>query len=261
MKGINHKYIILQRRKLKVFLNSGSEPWEAPIGHKWYQIDVWLESLFAALIFDYGHLNYTEEITTYLADRYNKGVTPVHVQHFIEYFKASHKVEKLDDCSLKDVFLLGDDIDGCAVPIYKYSCSITKEDEQMLLKKIQANPSTSKQMLMDFFSMHMTRFNQSYYPKWGAGMEAKYLAENFLTMHGIRLQNQTKKDCSHWHNNPFIVIMSVLIIIVVLAIIGWQMLKSDNLFIAFIGYMLIFSPTLLLLDKLGIINIINKDKR
>lgn len=190
MKGINHKYIILQRRKLKVFLNSGSEPWEAPIGHKWYQIDVWLESLFAALIFDYGHLNYTEEITSYLADRYNKGVTPVHVQHFIEFFKASHKIEKLDDCSLKDVFLLGDDIDGCAVPIYKYSCSITKEDEQMLLGKIQANPKVAKKTLEDFFSMHMTRFNQLYYPKWGAGAEAKYLAENFLTMHGIRIDER-----------------------------------------------------------------------
>lgn len=117
MKGINHKYIILQRRKLKIFLNAGSEPWEAPIGNKWYQIDVWLESLFASWIFDYGYVGYIGDITSYLADRYNKGVTPVHVQHFIEYFKASHKVETLDNCSLKDVFLLGDDIDGCPVPI------------------------------------------------------------------------------------------------------------------------------------------------
>lgn len=239
MKGINHKYIILQRRKLKVFLNSGSEPWEAPIGHKRYQIDVWLESLFAALIFDYGHLNNTEEITTYLTDRYNKGVTPVHVQHFIEYFKASHKVEELDDCSLKDVFLLGDDIDGCAVPIYKYNCSITKEDEQMLLGKIQTNQDTSKQMLMDFFSMHMTRFNQSYYPKWGAGMEVKYLAENFLTMHGIRIiekQNILRKRT--WYDNfalPIFVIGYVIFFFVIPLII-LNKIDFDNPF----GWLMFF---------------------
>ncbi|WP_443701570.1 hypothetical protein [Prevotella sp.] len=194
MKGINHKYIILQRRKLKIFLNAGSEPWEAPIGNKWYQIDVWLESLFASWIFDYGYVGYIGDITSYLADRYNKGVTPVHVQHFIDYFKASHKVEKLDDCSLKDVFLLGDDIEGCPVPIYKYDCAITKEDEQMLLGKIQNNQATAKKILEDFFSMHMIRFNQSYYPKWGDRMEAKYLADNFLAMHGIRVRdNQIQK--------------------------------------------------------------------
>lgn len=190
MKGINHKYIILQRRKLKVFLNAGSEPWEAPIGNKWYQIDVWLESLFASWIFDFGYLGYMRDITSYLADRYNKGVTPVHVQHFIDYFKASHKVEELEDCSLKDVFLLGDDVDGCPVPIYKYACSITKEDELTLLKKVQDNPKASKKILEDFFSMYMTRFNQSYYPKWGTGMEAKYLTENFLAMHGIRIADK-----------------------------------------------------------------------
>ena len=200
MKGINHKYIILQRRKLKVFLNAGSEPWEAPIGNRWYQIDVWLESLFASWIFDFGYLGYTGDITSYLADRYDKCVTPVYVQHFIEYFKASHKVEQLDDCSLKDVFLLSDDIDGCPVPIYKYSCPITKEDEQMLLGKIQDNPEASKKMLEDFFSMYMTRFNQSYYPKWGAGVEAKYLANNFLAMHGIRIVKQNIPRKRAWCN-------------------------------------------------------------
>lgn len=201
MKGVNHKYIILQRRKLKVFLNAGSEPWEAPIGNKWYQIDVWLESLFASWIFDYGYVGYIGDITSYLADRYNKGVTPVYVQHFIEYFKASHKIEKLDDCSLKDAFLLGDDIEGCPVPIYKYDCAITKEDEQMLLDKIQDNPETSKKMLENFFSVHMTRFNQSYYPKWGAGVEAKYLAENFLAMHGIRIAKQNISRKRTWYDN------------------------------------------------------------
>lgn len=201
MKGINHKYIILQRRKLKVFLNAGSEPWEAPIGNKWYQIDVWLESLFASWIFDFGHLGYERDITSFLAERYNKGVTPVHVQHFIDYFKASHKVEKLDDCSLKDVFLLGDDIEGCPVPIYKYDCSITKEDEQMLLNKIQDNPEASKKMLENFFSMHMARFNQSYYSKWGDGMETKYLAENFLAMHGIRIVKQNISRKRTWYDN------------------------------------------------------------
>ncbi|WP_337438963.1 hypothetical protein [Prevotella sp.] len=258
MKGINHKYIILQRKKLKIFLNAGSEPWEAPIGNKWYQIDVWLESLFASWIFDYGYVGYIGDITSYLADRYNKGVTPVHVQHFIDYFKASHKVEKLDDCSLKDVFLLGDDIEGCPVPIYKYDCAITKEDEQMLLNKVQDNPEAPKKMLENFFGMHMIRFNQSYYPKWGDGMEAKYLAENFLAMHGIRLVAQNKKRKSHWYNNPFIAILGILTVIVILAVIGWQMLESDSFFVGFIGYMLIFSPTILILDKLGIINVINK---
>lgn len=258
MKGINHKYIILQRRKLKVFLNAGSEPWKAPIGDKWYQIDVWLESLFASWIFDFGYLSYTGDITSYLADRYNKGVTPIHVQHFIEYFKASHKVEKLDDCSLKDVFILGDDVEGCPVPIYKYACFITKEDEQMLLKKVQDNPETSKKILEDFFSMYMTRFNQSYYPKWGAGMEAKYLTENFLAMHGIRIVRQIKKNITHWYNKPIVTIFGIFVAIILVAIIGWQLLESDSFFVGFIGYMLIFSPTLLLLDKLGIINVVNK---
>lgn len=201
MKGINHKYIILQRRKLKVFLNAGSEPWETPIGNKWYQIDVCLESLFASWIFDFGYLGYKREITSFLADRYNKDVTPVHVQHFIDYFKTSHKVEKLDDCSLKDVFLLGDDIEGCLVSIYKYDCAITKEDEQMLLNKIQDNPEASKKMLENFFSMHMVRFNQSYYPKWDDGMEAKYLAENFLAMHGIRIAKQNISRKRTWYDN------------------------------------------------------------
>lgn len=250
MKGINHKYIILQRRKLKVLLNAGSEPWKAPIGNRWYQIDVWLESLFASWIFDFGYLGYERDITSYLADRYNRGVTPVHVQHFIEYFKASHKIEKLDDCSLKDVFLLGDGTEGCPVPIYKYDCSITKEDEQMLLKKVQDNPEASKKMLESFFSMHMTRFNQSYYPKWGAGMEAKYLADNFLAMHGIRFLNRVK---SHWYYNPFIVIFGVFAVIVLLAVIGWQLLKSDNLFVGLIGFMLIFGPTCVILNKLGLL--------
>lgn len=254
MKGINHKYIIIQRRKLKVFLNAGSEPWEAPIGNKWYQIDVWLESLFASWIFDFGYLGYVGDITSYLADRYDKGVTPVHVQHFIEYFKASHKVEKLDNCSMKDVFLLGDDVDGCPVPIYKYACPITKEDEQTLLNKIQDNPDTSKKMLEDFFSMYMTRYNQSCYPKWGAGMEAKYLAENFLAMHGIRISNNTNKIKSHWYNRPFVIIFGIFAAIVLLAVIGWQLLKSDNLFVGFIGFMLIFGPIGVILDKLGLLN-------
>ena len=255
MKGINHKYIILQRRKLKVFLNAGSEPWEAPIGSKWYQIDVWLESLFASWIFDFGYLGYTEDITSYLADRYNKGVTPVHVQHFIDYFKTSHKVEKLDNCSLKDVFIIGDDIEGCPVPIYKYDCAITKEDEQMLLNKIQDNPEASKKMLENFFSMHMSRFNQSYYPKWGDGMEAKYLAENFLAIHGIRISNNNiNKINTHWYNNPFVIIFGILATIVLFAVIGWQLLKSDNLFVGFIGFMLIFGPTGVILDKLGLLN-------
>lgn len=201
MKGINHKYIILQRRKLKVFLNAGSEPWKAPIGNKWYQIDVWFESLFASWIFDFGYLGYERDITSFLAERYNKVVTPVHVQHFIDYFKVSHKVEKLDDCSLKDVFILGDDIEGCPVPIYKYDCSITKEDEQMLLNKIQDNPEASKKMLENFFSMHMARFNQSYYSKWGDGTEAKYLAENFLAMHGIRIVKQNISRKKTWYDN------------------------------------------------------------
>lgn len=218
MKGVNHKYIILQRRKLKVFLNAGSESWEAPIGNRWYQIDVWLESLFASWIFDFGYLGYTENITSYLADRYNKGVTSVHVQHFIEYFKASHKIEQLDNCSLNDVFLLGDDIEGCPVPIYKYGCAITKEDEQMLLNKIKENQDTAKKMLEDFFGRHMTRFNQSYYPKWGAGMEAKYLTENFLAMHGIRIVKKSTPRKKVWYDNlalPVFIIGYVLLFFVI----------------------------------------------
>lgn len=128
----------------------------------------------------------------------------------------------------------------------------------MLLNKVQDNPEAPKKMLENFFGMHMIRFNQSYYPKWGDGMEAKYLAENFLAMHGIRLVAQNKKRKSHWYNNPFIAILGILTVIVILAVIGWQMLESDSFFVGFIGYMLIFSPTILILDKLGIINVINK---
>ena len=53
--------------------------------------------------------------------------------------------------------------------------------------------------------------------------------------------------------NPKMTLIAIFISIVVMAAVGWYMMKSKDFFVQFIGFMLIFGPTSVILDKLGLL--------
>ena len=184
MKGINHKYIVLQQPKLKVRLLAGSEFWNVVVSGVQYNITIWMEALFASLIYD-SDKDSKAEIMKYIASRYNKSATPVHAEKFITLFKAEHPVEQLQACDLSDVQLLNTEDDGCAIPIYKYDCAITDDEEKSLIQQIQSQSKEAWHEIYAYFYKYLEQYEQSYYPKLGTINEAAIIQSNFFRIHGL----------------------------------------------------------------------------
>lgn len=184
MKGINHKYIVLQQPKLKVRLLAGSEFWNVVVSGVQYNITIWMEALFASLIYD-SDKDSKAEIMKYIASRYNKSATPVHAEKFITLFKAEHPVEQLQACDLSDVQLLNTEDDGCAIPIYKYDCAITDDEEKSLIQQIQSQSKEAWHEIYAYFYKYLEQYEQSYYPKLGTINEAAIVQSNFFRIHGL----------------------------------------------------------------------------
>lgn len=184
MKGINHKYIILQQPKLKVKLLAGSEPWSIIVAGCQYDVNIWMEALFASLIYD-SDKDSKSEIMKYIASRYNKSATPVHAEKFIALFKAEHPVEQLQACDLSDIQLLNTEDDGCAIPIYKYDCAITDNEEKSLIQQIQSQSKEVWCEIYAYFYKYLEQYGQSYYSKLGTINEAAIVQNNFFRIHGL----------------------------------------------------------------------------
>lgn len=184
MKGINHQYIILQQPKLKVKLLAGSEPWSVVIAGVQYNVNIWMEALFASLIYD-SNKESKSEVMKYIASRYNKSATPVHAESFIAIFKAEHPAEQLQSCNLFDIQLINIIDDGCAVPIYKYDCAISADDEKKLVQQIQNNAREVWHENYKFFYEYLEQYGQSFYPKLGTINEAAIIQNNFFRIHGL----------------------------------------------------------------------------
>lgn len=184
MKEMNHKYIILQQPKLKIRLLAGSEFWNVVVAGVQYNITIWMEALFASLIYDSNDDSKTE-IMKYIASRYNKSATPVHAEKFITLFKAEHPAEQLQACDLSDVQLLNTKDDGCAIPIYKYDCAITDSEEKSLIQQIQSQSKEAWHEIYAYFYKYLEQYGQSYYPKLGTINEAAIIQSNFFRIHGL----------------------------------------------------------------------------
>lgn len=184
MKGINHKYIILQQPKLKVKLLAGSEPWSVIVAGCQYDVNIWMEALFASLIYDPDKYS-KSEIMKYIASRYNKSATPVHTEKFITLFKAEHPAEQLQVCDSSDIQLLNTEDDGCAIPIYKYDCAITDGEEKSLIQQIQSQSKEAWHEIYAYFYKYLEQYGQSFYPKLGTINEAAIIQNNFFRVHGL----------------------------------------------------------------------------
>ncbi len=184
MKGINHKYIILQQPKLKVKLLAGSEPWNVVVAGCQYDVNIWMEALFASLIYD-SDKDSKGEIMKYIASRYNKSATPVHAEKFITLFKVEHRVEQLQACDLSDTQLLNNEDDGCVIPIYKYDCAIADSEEKSLIQQIQSQSKEAWHEIYAYFYKYLEQYGQSYYPKLGTINEAAIIQSNFFRIHGL----------------------------------------------------------------------------
>ena len=184
MKGINHKYIILQQPKLKVKLLAGSEPWSVVVAGCQYDVNIWMEALFASLIYD-PDKDSKSEIMKYIASRYNKSATPVHTEKFITLFKAEHPAEQLQVCDSSDIQLLNTEDDGCAIPIYKYDCAITDSEEKSLIQQIQSQSKEAWYEIYAYFYKYLEQYGQSFYPKLGTINEAAIIQNNFFRVHGL----------------------------------------------------------------------------
>lgn len=184
MKGINHKYIILQQPKLKVKLLAGSGSWSVVVAGCQYDVNIWMEALFASLIYD-PDKDSKSEIMKYIASRYNKSATPVHTEKFITLFKAEHPAEQLQVCDSSDIQLLNTEDDGCAIPIYKYDCAITDSEEKSLIQQIQSQSKEAWHEIYAYFYKYLEQYGQSFYPKLGTINEAAIIQNNFFRVHGL----------------------------------------------------------------------------
>ena len=193
MKGINHKYIILQQPKLKVKLLAGSEPWSVVVAGCQYDVNIWMEALFASLIYD-SDKDSKGEIMKYIASRYNKSATPVHAEKFITLFKVEHRVEQLQACDLSDTQLLNNEDDGCVIPIYKYDCAIADSEEKSLIQQIQSQPKEAWHEIYAYFYKYLEQYGQSYYPKLGTINEAAIVQSNFFRIHGLPVSMCNKPE-------------------------------------------------------------------
>lgn len=184
MNETENKYIVLQRPKLKVFLNAGDGLWDAPVGRKIFGFNACLEAMFASLIFD-PYPDSDRELGEILIARCDKNASPVHVKNFIENFKQTHTVQQLEDYSFEDICLLGDNIDGCLVPYEEFDCALTIDEERMLISKIVKDPQNAYDNCEGFFVSYVEKYNFTCKPHWKVADAARTFTMSFLLMHGV----------------------------------------------------------------------------
>ena len=193
MKGVNHQYIILQQPNLKVKLLAGSEPWSVVVAGYQCDVNIWVEALFASLIYD-PDKDSKGEIMKYIASRYNKYATPVHAEKFITLFKVEHRVEQLQVCDLSDIQLFNTEDDGCVIPIYKYDCAIADSEEKSLIQQIQSQSKEAWHEIYAYFYKYLEQYGQSYYSKLGTIHEAAIVQSNFFRIHGLPVSMCNKPE-------------------------------------------------------------------
>ena len=184
MNETGNKYVVLQRPKLKVFLNAGDGLWDAPVGRKIFGFNACLEAMFASLIFD-PFPDSDKELGEMLAARCDKNTSPVHLRNFIENFKQTHTVQPLENYSCEDIVVLGDNIDGCLVPYEEFDCALTIDEERMLIKKIVKDPQNAYDNCEGFFVSYVEKYNFTCKPRWKVEDAAAMFTMSFLIMHGI----------------------------------------------------------------------------
>lgn len=224
---MNEKYIIIQKKSIKVPLLAGDGNWEVAVGRNVYGIDIFLEALFASLIYDPEYY-LLKEIRHYISDRIYKFATPVHIDNFVKAFKEAHKPIQVDEISFSDAQTLGNEIDGCCVPIYKYIECITIDEEKKLLNEITKSKEIPFSSVKSFFFSHLRAYDTCFYPKWGRDYEAEYIAINFLRIHGFHV-NEIKKqqDCirngnvynlTSTENDAILIISCIIVLILIIAV-------------------------------------------
>lgn len=181
---MENKYIILQTPRLKVPLLAGDSTWDVTINSRLYSIDIFMEALFASLIYD-GDNDSTKEIMHYIAERYDKRATPVQTENFITLFKGHHRAIPATEAELGKITLLGSDDEGCCIPIYKYVCAVTKDIEKEWVDEINSDPHEVWIELHAKILRHIQKYDQCFYPKWGIEEEASYILNSFLRTHGL----------------------------------------------------------------------------
>lgn len=177
---MTEKYIILQRPKIRVPLWATDQPWIAKLSDtKQYSIDIFMEALFASLIYDSGK---SKDLFAYLS-MYDKQVGPGLVEQFVQFFKYTHPGIPLDDVSFHDIQLLAND-EGCSIPIYKYNFTISATDEQRLVDAIIKFPDKIWERVGFFMSSERKKYGIEFYPKLGYEQD-DILRTNFLRIHGL----------------------------------------------------------------------------
>lgn len=224
---MNEKYIIIQKKNIKVPLLAGDGNWEVVVGRNVYGMDIFLEALFASLIYDPGK-DFLKEIRHYISERIDKLATPVHVDNFIKAFKETHKPIPVSEVSFSDAQPLGNDTDGCCVPIYKYIECITVNEEKKLLNEIAKSKEIPFSSVQSFFFSHLRAYDTCFYPKWGRDYEAEYVAINFLRIHGFHV-NEIKKqqdrirsgqthNLTSTENDSILIISCIIVEILIIAV-------------------------------------------
>lgn len=181
---MNDKYIILQKSKQKVRLLAGNNTWNVSIAGKTYHVDIFMEALFASLIYE-PLSDSTREMIHYINDRYDKGAQPTYVEKFISIFKEFHKPVEASEEELAAPCILAHGDYGCGVPFYKYACAISQENEERLIKESLENPYEAWRHCKEFFQDYIIKYDQDFDSKITLEEQAIILSDNFLKMHGI----------------------------------------------------------------------------
>ena len=181
---MNDKYIILQKTKQKIRLLAGDDTWNVSIAGKTYHVDIFMEALFASLIYE-PLSDSTREMMHYINDRYDKGAQPTYVEKFISIFKEFHKPVEASEEELAAPCILAHGDYGCGVPFYKYACAISQENEERLIKESLENPYEAWRHCKEFFQDYIIKYDQDFDSKMTLEEQAIILSENFLKMHGI----------------------------------------------------------------------------
>lgn len=177
---MTEKYIILQRPKIRVPLWATDQPWIAKLSDtKQYSIDIFMEALFASLIYDSGK---QQDLFAYL-EMYDKQMGPNLVEQFVKLFKYTHPGMPLSEVSYNDIQLLANE-QGCSIPIYKYNFTISAGDEKKLVDGIIRFPDKIWDRVRFYMSSERKKYGLEFYPKLGQEQDDILLA-NFLRIHGV----------------------------------------------------------------------------
>lgn len=207
---MTEKYIILQRPKIRVPLWAVDHPWIAKLSDtKQYSIDIFMEALFASLIYDSG---IPQDLFAYL-ELYDAQMCPNLVEQFVKLFKYAHPSMPLDEVSYNDIQLLANE-QGCSIPIYEYNFTISADDEKKLIDGIIRFPDKIWERVRFYMSSERKKYGLEYYPKLDQEQDDILLA-NFLRIHGVSYADVQKEALNQLPKNMDSVPIWSLVIFVV----------------------------------------------